>query len=79
MGAEAPAAHSDAVLVAEDGGDQPVVDPGDRERDDADLVGRPVGVGRTVDREPGHAGQALDRVPGELALVGGDAVEPDRR
>ena len=40
VGAEAAAAHADAVLVAEDRGDEPVVDPGDRERDDADLVDR---------------------------------------
>ena len=45
VGAEAPAAHADAVLVAEDGGDEAVVDAVDGERDDADL--RRAGVAPT--------------------------------
>ena len=40
VGAEAAAAHADAVLVAEDGGDQTMVEAVDGERDDADRVDR---------------------------------------
>ena len=56
MGAEAPAAHADGVLVAEDGGDEAVVDAVERERDDPDPVD--VDVGRTVEAQPGHRGEA---------------------
>src|SRR6185436_3870594 len=36
MRTEASTANADAVLVPEDGGDQTVIDPGDREREDPD-------------------------------------------
>ena len=49
MGAEAPAAHADAVLVAEDCGDHAVFESVDGERDDADLGCQADRVGRSVD------------------------------
>ncbi len=77
MGAEAAAAHAHAVLVAEDRGDQGVVDPLDGERDDPEPRRRAGDAGRTVDPEARHVGQAFDRVSSQLALVGRDLVEPD--
>ena len=75
MGAEAAAAHADAVLVAEDRGDQAVVEPVDGERDDAEWSRR----GRRSDR--GRAGRGRRPEPSrrrrsQFALVGDDAVEP---
>ena len=72
-----PLRTADAVLVAEHRGDEPVVDPGDRERDDADLAIRTRGRRSGREGEAGHPAQSIDRVRRELALVGGDAVEPD--
>ncbi len=77
MGAEAPAAHADGVLVAEDGGDEAVLDALDGERDDTHLRRRDVGADRSVDAQPWHAGQPRHGRPGELGLVGRDAVEAD--
>ena len=72
MGAEAPAAHADAVLVAEDCGDQAVFEPVDGERDDAELGCLADGMGRSVDPQAGNLGQAIDRVPRQFTLVGSD-------
>ena len=70
VGAEAAAAHRDAVLVAEDRGDEAVVDAVDRERDDPDR------------RRPRRAGRGHERRGSSASPVerrGASACARDRR
>ena len=66
LGAVVAGADADAV-AAEDLGDVVRVDAVERERDDAAAT---LGVGGAVDGEPLDLAEALERVGGELALVG---------
>ena len=82
LGAEAPAAHADAVLVPEDGGDQPGVPAVDGERRSRRALPR-----AAEHRDARQRGQPRSGVAGELLLVGGDlrrarcrrAAAPPRR
>ena len=73
MGTEAAAAHPDAVLIAEDRGDEPVGDSVDRERDDSDSRS----VTGSVNSKSGDLGQPGEHVAQHDLLVVDDVVPAD--